>query len=443
MKKSTVAIVGRPNVGKSTLFNRIVKSRSAIVDFQEGVTRDKKYEEAQWSGKTFMLVDTGGIILQTSDKIDKAIRFQAEAAIEEADLILFVVDTQTGLTDLDSQIGRILSPHRKKVILVANKTDNEKDELEIYEFMQLGFGEPFPVAAVHGRNMGNFLDEVTQYVEDVPEEEKNEDEIKIALIGKPNAGKSSLINRIFGEEISIVTDIAGTTRDSIDSKMRHFGKDLIFIDTAGLRRKARIKYGVEYFSSMRAIESIDRCDVVLLVIDATQKVSSQDQKIASYATRNFKDIIVLINKWDLIEKDNKTTKKFSEELSRELPFLEYAPKMFISALSGQRVHKVLDMIMSVHEESKKRITTSQLNKFLDRAVQKFPPSHSSGKHAKIYFCTQVKTHPPTFVFFCNNPKLITVHYRRYLTNQLREAYKFEGATIRTFYRGRDESALDD
>lgn len=443
MKKSTVAIVGRPNVGKSTLFNRVVKSRSAIVDYHEGVTRDRKYEEAQWNGKTFMLVDTGGIILQTSDKMDKAVRFQAEAAIQEADLILFVVDTHTGLTDLDSEIGRILSPHRKKVILVANKTDNEKDELEIYEFMQLGFGEPFPIAAVQGRNMGNFLDEVTRYVEDVPESDEEDLSIKVALVGKPNAGKSSIINRIFKEEISIVTDIPGTTRDSIDSKLKHFGKDLIFIDTAGLRRKARIKYGIEYFSTMRAIESIDRCDVVLLVIDATQKISSQDQKIASYATRNFKDIIVLINKWDLIEKDNKTTKDFSNELSRELPFVEYAPKMFISALSGQRVHKVLDMIMTVYDESKKRITTSELNRFLEKAVQKFPPSHSSGKHAKIYFCTQVKSHPPTFVFFCNNPKLITVHYRRYLMNQLRDAYKFEGATIRTFFRGRDESTLVD
>ncbi len=439
MRKSTVAIVGRPNVGKSTLFNRVVKARSAIVDFHEGVTRDRKYEDAVWNGKTFTMVDTGGIILQTSDKIDKAVRFQAEAAIEEADLILFVVDTKTGLTDLDSEIGRILSPYRKKVILVANKTDNEKDELEIYEFMQLGFGEPFPIAAVQGRNMGNFLDEITNYIEDVPESDEEDTSIKVAIIGKPNAGKSSLINRLFGEDISIVTDIPGTTRDSIDSKMRHFGQDIIFIDTAGLRRKARIKYGVEYFSTMRAIESIDNADVVLLVVDATQKVSSQDQKIASYAARNFKDIIVLVNKWDLIEKDNSTVKEFSLEIDRELPFVQYAPKMFISALSGQRVHKILDMIMSVYKESQKRIPTSELNRFLEKTVQKFPPSHSSGKHAKIYFCTQVKNHPPTFVFFCNNPDLITVHYRRYLTNQLREAYKFEGASIRTFYRGRDES----
>jgi len=439
MKKNVIAIVGRPNVGKSTLFNRICRKRAAIVDSEEGITRDRKYEEAEWSGHRFILVDTGGIIPKSDDQIDKAVKFQAEIAIDEADLILFVVDTKVGTTDVDVEVSRILSHQRSKVMLVANKVDNEKDELDIYDFMQLGFGEPFPIAAVQGRNVGNFLDEIVARFDELPQEAVVEDKsVKIALVGKPNVGKSSLVNKIMGEDINIVTEIPGTTRDSIDLKLKHFQRDLTIIDTAGLRRKKRIKYGVEYFSSMRTIESINRADIVLLILDATQEISTQDQKIASYATRNYKDIIIVINKWDLIEKDNASVGGFISKINKELPFVLYAPKIFVSALSGQRVRKILDVVLEVEEESKKRISTSDLNRFLTRAVGKYAPSHSSGKHTKIYYCTQVKTHPPTFVFFCNNHKLITKHYRKYLENQLRDSFQFAGASIKVFFRGRNE-----
>jgi GTPase len=438
MKKSVVAIVGRPNVGKSTLFNRICRKRSAIVDFEEGVTRDRKYEEAEWSGHHFVVVDTGGIIPKAIGSIDKAVKFQAEIAIDESDFILFVVDAKTGTTDVDMEIARILSPHRQKVMLVVNKVDNEKDELEIYDFMQLGFGEPFPIAAVQGRNVGNFLDELISSIETSDISDKDENSIEVAIVGKPNVGKSSLINKLSGQDINIVTDIPGTTRDSIDTHFKHFNQKITFIDTAGLRRKKSIKYGVEYFSTMRTIESINRADVVLLIMDAVQPISNQDQKIVSYAARNFKDIIIINNKWDLIEKDNSTVGTYIKDIRAQLKFVEFAPVVFVSALTGLRVRKILDLIMEVYEESKKRISTADLNKFLTKATSKFPPSHSSGKHAKIYFCTQVKSHPPTFVFFCNDTKLITTSYKRYLNNQLRETYKFTGASIQTFFRGREK-----
>ncbi|RLC54849.1 MAG: ribosome biogenesis GTPase Der, partial [Candidatus Cloacimonadota bacterium] len=382
MRKSIVAIVGRPNVGKSTLFNRICRKRSAIVDFEEGVTRDRKYEEAEWSGHNFVVVDTGGIIPKSSNSIDKAVKFQAEVAIEEADFILFVVDTKIGTTAIDMEVAKILSPHRDKVLLVANKTDNEKDELEIYDFMQLGFGDPFPIAAVHGRNTGNFLDEVVKNIDTLASDEiEEEDVIKVAIVGKPNVGKSSLVNRLSGKEDNIVTDIPGTTRDSIDMHLNYKNKKFTFIDTAGLRRKKRIKYGVEYFSTMRTIESINRADIVLLLLDANDEISTQDQRIASYAARNFKEIILIVNKWDLIEKDNSTIGKYIEKIRTELKFVEFAPVLFISALTGQRAHKTFELLLEVDEESKKRIPTSQLNKFLQKVTAKFPPAHSSGKHS--------------------------------------------------------------
>lgn len=435
MKKSVVAIVGRPNVGKSTLFNRICKKRSAIVDFLEGVTRDRKYETAEWNGKQFILVDTGGIIPKSLDQIDNAVKIQAELAIEEADVILFLVDTKVGITAMDEQIASILSPHREKVMLVANKVDNEKDQLDVYDFMKLGFGEPFSVAALHGRNMGNFLDELTGLLTDFFEEE-TEETIHVAIVGKPNVGKSSLLNKLLGQQSVIVSDVPGTTRDSIDASIRFFGKKITFIDTAGLRKKTKVKYGIEYFSTMRTIESVQRADIVVLVLDATEEVSNQDQKIASYAIRNHKDIIILMNKWDLIKKTNHSVKEYSKKINEQLQFIEHAPILFISALSGQRVQKILETIIDVYAESQKRIPTARLNEFLEKVVNFFPPSHSSGKHAKIYFCTQIRSHPPTFVFFCNNPKLITVSYRRYLENKIRDEFKFAGAAVRLFFRGR-------
>lgn len=441
MRKSVVAIVGRPNVGKSTLFNRICRRRSAIVDFEEGVTRDRKYEEAEWAGHNFIIVDTGGIIPKSVNGIDKAVKFQAKVAIEESDLILFLVDTKVGTTDIDMEIARILSAYREKVILVANKTDNEKDELEIYDFLKLGFGYPHSIAAIQGRNMGNFLDELVKKIDFAPNPKDDEETIKVAIVGKPNVGKSSLINNLTGQQQTIVTDIPGTTRDSIDLHLKYHNQKITFIDTAGLRRKKSIKYGVEYFSTMRTIESINRADIVLLILDSLEEISNQDQKIVSYAARNYKDIIIVLNKWDLIKKNNATVGEYIKRIRSELKFVEFAPVIFVSALTGQRVRKILDLVLEVSEESRKRIPTSELNKFLERATIKFPPTHSSGKHTKVFFCTQIKVHPPTFVFFCNNPKNITIHYRRYLLNQLRDTFKFEGASIKTFFRGRKQDEI--
>ncbi len=439
MKKNIVAIVGRPNVGKSTLFNRICGKRSAIVDFEEGVTRDRKYETAEWNGKEFTVVDTGGIMLDKNDKITNAIRYQAEIAIEEADIILFVVDAKVLPTDTDNEIAKILRKHSDKVMLIANKVDSEKDFPNIFEYMQLGFGEPIPIAASNGRNIGNMLDFLTEKMPEYKPQPKDENTINVAIVGKPNVGKSSIINRLFGKDATIVSDIPGTTRDSIDLQMKYYGKTFNFIDTAGLRKKGRIKYGVEYFSIMRTIESINRADIVLLILDATAEISVQDQRIASYIQRNYKDLIIIFNKWDLIEKDNSTVGKYIQKIKDKLGFVQYAPVIFTSALTGQRVRKLLDKILEVEEKSNTRIPTSQLNKFLEMVLAKFPPSHSSGKHSKIYYCTQTDIHPPTFVFFCNNPKLITVHYKRYVTNQLREYFDFKGASFRIFFRGRKEN----
>jgi len=408
------------------------------VDFEEGVTRDRKYEEAEWSGNTFILVDTGGIIPKAVDKIDKAVKFQAEVAIEESDLILFLVDAKVGTTDMDMEVAKILSEHREKVMLVANKVDNEKYEMEVYDFLKLGFGDAFPIAANQGRNTGNFLDELIKKIIKVPVNEEEDGSIKIAIVGKPNVGKSSLINRIMGEQTTIVTDVPGTTRDSIDLHLNYHQTKMTFIDTAGLRKKKRIQYGVEYFSNMRTIESINRADLVLLVLDAMEEISNQDQKIASYAARNYKEIIILVNKWDLIKKDNSSVGEFVSNVKRILPFTQFAPIIFISALTGQRIQKIMNIILEVEAESKKRIPTSELNKFLEKVTAKFPPTHSSGKHTKIFYCTQVKVHPPTFIFFCNNPKLVTEHYRRYLRNQIREYFKFEGTSIKTLFRKRDK-----
>ncbi|MCF7912627.1 MAG: ribosome biogenesis GTPase Der [Candidatus Cloacimonetes bacterium] len=438
MRKSIVAIVGRPNVGKSTLFNRICKKRSAIVDFEEGITRDRKYQDAEWSGIYFTLVDTGGIIPRSEDTMNQAIRYQAEAAISEADVILFMVDAKTGATDFDIEISHLLSPVRDRVLLVVNKVDSEKDMFEIYDFLQLGLGEAFPVAAVHGRNCGNLLDELIKLVNPVRDGDLSydRDKIKIAIVGRPNVGKSSLVNKIYGKDINIVTDIPGTTRDSIDSKVKYFGEEITIVDTAGLRKKVKVKYGAEYFSSMRTIEAIHQSNMVILMLDAEKEIATQDQKIASFAQRHHRDILILVNKWDLVKKDNKSTGEFIQKIKDELPFISYAPVMFISALTGQRVSNVLRKVVEVKAASKRRIPTSELNKFLADIVATFPPSHSSGLHSKIYYCTQTETNPPTFVFFCNNPKLITKHYNRFIINRLRERFPLEGVSFRVHIRGR-------
>ena len=440
MNKNVVAIVGRPNVGKSTLFNRISKSRSAIVDYEEGVTRDRKYTEVEWTGKKFVLVDTGGIIPFSDNKIDKAVKYQAKIAIDEADLVIFVVDAKVGVTDMDMEIAQTLRKEKDKVLVVANKVDNEKDEMELYEFLQFGLGEVMGISASNGRNTGNFLGQVMKHVDILPAEEHDNDMINVAIVGKPNVGKSSILNRLIGEDVTIVTDIPGTTRDSIDSKIKYKEKKIVFIDTAGLRRKTKIKYGVEYFSTMRTIHTIKRSEVALLILDVTQPVSNQEQKIASFAARNYKNIIVILNKWDLVDEEKrKKAEDFISHTRRVLRFVDYAPIIFTSALHNRRIHQILEQILKVDKESKKRISTSKLNKFLEKAKARFAPTHPSGKHVQIYYCTQQKIQPPSFVFFMNNPKLITKRYRRYLENQIRKTYKFEGATIKLSFKGRDKN----
>lgn len=438
MRKGIVAIVGRPNVGKSTLFNRLCRKRSAIVDAMEGITRDRKYELVEWTGKSFYLVDTGGIVLDASDDITKAVRVQAEIAISEADLILFVVDAKVEITGLDMDIGRLLNPVREKVLLVVNKADTLEEEYGVFGFMKLGFGEPQSISATHGRHIGDLLDAIVSRIDFGSITEKDDDEIRVSIVGKPNVGKSSLLNRLVGDNTSIVNEAPGTTRDTVDSGLRYHNRSIRLVDTAGLRRKKSVRYGVEYFSVMRTIESIDRSDIVVLMISAEEGITEQDQKIASYAARNYKSIIIAVNKWDLIEKDNATIGAYVKEIKHELSFISYAPILFISALTNLRLRKILDLILQVDEESKKRISTSQLNDFMEEVVGRFPPSHSSGKHTKIYYCTQAAVKPPLFLFFCNNPKLVTESYRRYLHNKLREYFKFEGVTVKTVFKSSRE-----
>ncbi|HNZ07148.1 MAG: ribosome biogenesis GTPase Der [Candidatus Cloacimonetes bacterium] len=439
MRKYIVSIVGRPNVGKSTLFNRLCRKRSAIVDFEAGVTRDRKYEDVEWNGKVFKLVDTGGIVFDSSEAMDRMIRHQALLAIEESDLIIFMVDAMTGSTDIDIEIARILYPHRDKVLLAANKADNEKYEWELFDFLQLGFGDAFPISAAQGRNTGNFLDELISMIPktaDAYDEAPKDAPTRIAVVGKPNVGKSSIVNLMLGDDKQIVTEIPGTTRDSIDSAFRYHSRDYVLVDTAGLRRKTKVNYGVEYFSTMRTVEAVDRCDIVVLVLTADEPISQQDVKIASYARRKLKEIMVVFNKWDLVDKDNSSTGKFLADLHEQMPFLQFAPVQFISAKTGQRINRVMETVVKIEDEAQKRVSTSDLNKFMETVIARRPPTHPKGKHVKILYITQASIKPPTFVFFCNQANLVTENYRRFLHNQIREMFAFEGVSIRLIFKGR-------
>lgn len=434
-----VAIVGRPNVGKSTLFNRLAQTRSAIVEELSGVTRDRLYSRAYWNGREFVLIDTGGIVPGTTDKIEESIKMQAEAAIRESDVILLVVDVRAGVHTMDIEIAQLLRKTKKPVILVANKAETMDLHVQAGEFYRLGLGEPVAVSAAHGMNTGDLLDAVVGKMPPPGEEgELSEDEnlIKIAFAGRPNAGKSSLVNYLLGQERMIVTDIPGTTRDAVDS-LKVVGEDkYLFIDTAGIRRKSRITESVEYYSVLRSFRAIERSDIVVVVIDASEEVTEQDKRIAGYGHEKGKGIVIAVNKWDLIEKDDRTHKKFLENLRRELAFLSYAPVVFVSALTGQRVQKVLDLAKEVSEKRKTRIPTSVLNNLIREAVAVSPPPSTRGKVLKIYYATQVGDEPPTFVMFVNQPKLVHFSYKRYLENQLRETFDFTGTPIRIFFRER-------
>lgn len=445
MRKQIVCIVGRPNVGKSTLFNRLCRKRSAIVDFEAGITRDRKYEEVEDGGKVFILVDTGGIVFDSDIPMDKIILNQALLAIEESDLILFMVDAQTGTTDLDMAIARILFPHRDKVLLAANKADNEKYEWEIFDFLQLGFGDAFPISASQGRNTSLLVEEILKMIPDTADidyDKLDDPFTRIAVVGKPNVGKSSIVNLLIGEDKQIVTETPGTTRDSIDTFFRYHGKEYILVDTAGLRRKTKVSYGVEYFSTMRSIESVDRSDMVVLVIAADEPISQQDVKIASYAKRRMKEIMVVFNKWDLVDKDTHTTGRYLADLHREMPFLQFAPVQFISAKTHQRINRIMETLVKIEIEAQRRIPTSELNRFMETVIGRRPPTHPKGKHVKIYYLTQASIKPPTFVFFCNQANLITENYRRFLHNQIREVFAFEGVSIRLVFKGKKDPGFE-
>jgi GTP-binding protein len=429
MSQWLVALVGRPNVGKSTLFNRIIGQRNAIVHDLPGVTRDRHYAEAEWAGKQFTLVDTGGFVPASDDIIESAVREQAQIAIEEADLILFVVDVREGLLPEDSEIARILRKASKKVILVVNKVDSEKGEASLAEFFKLGLGDPIPASALVGRRVGDLLDVITQDIPSGPGAESSDPRLKIAVIGKPNVGKSSFVNALLQEDRHIVTDIPGTTRDPIDAILRYHGEEILLVDTAGLKRKSKIKESVEFFSAVRTLKSIERCDVAVVLLDATQGLEHQDLRIIETALERKRALVLAVNKWDLIEKDDQTARSYEKALEEKLRIYDFVPVIFISALTRQRIYKVIELVKTVDAEQNRRISTSELNDLLGADVKIYPPRSRSGKEIKINYITQVKTKPPVFAFFCNEPKLIDDTYRRYLENRIREHFTFKGVPL--------------
>ena len=440
MGKPIVAIVGRPNVGKSTLFNIFANSRISIVEDTPGVTRDRLYADTEWLDNEFMMVDTGGIEIMNTDKIAVSIRQQAQIAIAEADVILFVCDARAGITHEDAEVAKMLRQSKKPIVLAINKADSPKQEMEIFEFYNLGIGEPIPVSAANHLGLGDLLDAV---VEKFPEtsaygEDGNEDEIKVALIGRPNVGKSSIFNTLVGEERSIVSDVAGTTRDAIDTPVIREGQKFLFIDTAGMRRKARIDEPIEKYSIIRSLRAVDRSDVVLMVIDAIDGITEQDKKIAGYAHEAGKGIVLVVNKWDLYDKDNTSTLRYTENLRRELVFMQYAPVVFVSAMTKQRIHRLPEVIHYVAEQTAMRISTSVLNQVVEDAIAINPPPTEKGQRLKILYATQVKIKPPTFVIFVNEPEIMHFSYQRYLENKLREAFGFEGTPLQMIIRGKNE-----
>ncbi|MBQ9541402.1 ribosome biogenesis GTPase Der [Ruminococcus sp.] len=433
-----VAVVGRPNVGKSTLFNKLIGQRLSIVEDTPGVTRDRIYGKCEWLGREFMLVDTGGIEPESDDIILSQMRRQSELAITSANVIIFVTDIKSGVTSTDMEVAQMLMKSGKPVVLCVNKVDNVGEPpMELYEFYNLGLGEPFPVSSVHGHGTGDMLDEVLKYLPEISAEEDDDEAVKVAVIGKPNVGKSSLINRICGEERVIVSDIAGTTRDATDTDIENeFGK-FVFIDTAGIRRKSKVLETVEKYSVLRAYMAVDRADVAVIVIDATVGFTEQDSKVAGYAHEKGKACVVAVNKWDALEKDGKTMNEFRKKLEDDFSFMSYVPFVFVSAKTGLRVDKLFEMIRYVKEKNSVRIATGKLNEVLAYATQRVQPPSDKGRRLKIYYMTQVSTNPPTFVFFVNRAELFHFSYQRYLENQIRETFSLDGTPIVFKIRERD------
>jgi GTP-binding protein len=441
MSKPIVAVVGRPNVGKSTFFNKVVGRRVSIVEDTPGVTRDRIYAEAEWTGKSFALIDTGGIEPDTEDVILSQMRLQAEMAMDMADVILFMVDGKDGLTSSDREVAGMLMRTGKEVVLVVNKIDSAKLPEDFYDFYELGLGEPIPISSANMFNLGDVLEIIVSKFPDSMDEEED-DTTKIAVIGKPNVGKSSLINSLLGEERVIVSSIAGTTRDSIDTPFTRGEDKYILIDTAGIRRKSKVTGDIEKYSVIRAIAAIERCDVCLLMVDAVEGVTDQDKKIAGIAHEAGKGIIVVVNKWDLIEKETNTMKEFQQEIAKELTFMSYAPSVFISVLKKQRLNNVIDMVKYVAEKRALRVPTGQLNSLIADATMMVQPPSDKGKRLKIYYVTQVGIKPPLFSFKINDRELMHFSYARYLENKIREGFGFEGTSIKFVFRGKGEDVYE-
>ena len=428
-----MAIVGRPNVGKSTLFNRLTESKSAIVDSISGVTRDRHYGKGDWNGVNYSVVDTGGYIMGSDDVFEAEIRSQVILAIDEATAIIFVVDVTEGITEMDTEVTELLRRSPKPVFLVANKVDNPARIGDAAEFYGLGLGEVFTISSANGSGTGDLLDEVVKVFNS--EEELEVEYIpKVAIVGRPNVGKSSLINALLGQERNIVTNIAGTTRDAINTRYKAFGHDLLLIDTAGVRRKSKVSEDLEFYSVMRSINAIEYCDVCVVVLDATLGLESQDLNLIGLAIKNNKGIVILVNKWDLIEKDNKTIKQFEENIREKLAPFKDVPIIFISAISKQRIFKAIEAVVEVYDNRSRKIPTRKLNDVMLPILDNFPPPATKGKYIKIKFCTQLPTHNPSFAFFANLPQYVTESYKRFIENKLRENFEFTGVPINIFMR---------
>lgn len=429
-----VAIVGRPNVGKSTLFNRLIEQKKAIMDNVSGVTRDRHYGYADWTERFFTVIDTGGYVVGSEDVFEGAIREQVEIAIEEASVVLFVVDCITGLTDLDKDFAQVLRRSKKPVILVANKADTTAKSHAAAEFYSLGLGDPFPISAENGSGTGDLLDEVVKHFAEPGLEDPDAGVPKVAILGRPNVGKSSMLNALLGKDRSIVTDIAGTTRDAIDTRYKAFGKEFILTDTAGIRRKSRVTDNIEFYSTLRSIQALEACDVAVIMVDATTGLEAQDMNIIGMADKAKKGIVLMMNKWDLVEKDGKTAQTMDKAIRQRLAPLDYFPIVFTSVTEKQRIFQVVEKILEVYENKFKKIPTSKLNEAILPEIEAYPPPAINGQYVKIKYLTQLPTKSPTFVLFCNYPQYIKESYERYLENKFRQHFGFEGVPIQLFFR---------
>ncbi|AZN40703.1 ribosome biogenesis GTPase Der [Paenibacillus albus] len=438
MSKPIIAIVGRPNVGKSTIFNRVIGDRLAIVEDKPGVTRDRLYGSGEWNGRVFSIVDTGGIEIDGEDEIMKSVRMQAELAVEEADVIIFMVDAKAGLTNADDEVAQMLLRSRKPIVVAVNKVDNLNRRDDIYEFYNLGFGDPVAISGAHGMGIGDLLDAAVEKLPEEVEDEYDDDVIRVALIGRPNVGKSSLVNALLGEERVIVSNVAGTTRDAIDTPFERDGQKYVLIDTAGMRKRGKVYESTEKYSVMRALKAIERADVALVLISGEEGIIEQDKHIAGYAHEAGKAAVFVVNKWDVVEKDDKTMHNFEKTIRDHFLFMTYAPVVFLSAKTKQRVHKLLPVVQHVSEQHAMRIPTHVLNDVVSDAIAINPPPSDKGRRLRINYATQVAVKPPTIVLFANDPDMMHFSYERYLENKIRAAFQFEGTPVRIFTRKKSD-----